>query len=155
MEPEQLAELLAALRWRADELEPMLPPRLAYAGVYHPLIAAATRERLAQLDYDFDRLRVLMAACGWTTVQLIWRESTDTYHARDPFPPGGVVEDPATGAAAAAFGGYLRKLGLVALPARITIHQGHDLGRPSLLKVEIPPGPTTGIRVGGRAVPIA
>lgn len=25
MEPEQLAELLAALRWRADELEPMLP----------------------------------------------------------------------------------------------------------------------------------
>ena len=155
MEPEQLAELLAALRWRADELEPMLPPRLAYAGVYHPLIAAATRERLAQLDYDFDRLRVLMAACRWTTVQLIWRESTDTYHARDPFPPGGVVEDPATGAAAAAFGGYLRKLGLVAPPARITIHQGHDLGRPSLLKVEIPPGPTTGIRVGGRAVPIA
>ena len=47
-----------------------------------------------------------MAACGWTTVQLIWRESTDTYHARDPFPPGGAVEDPATGAAAAAFGGY-------------------------------------------------
>ena len=155
IEPEQLAELLAALRWRADELEPMLPPRVAYAGVYHPVIAAATRERLAELDYDFDRLRVLMAACGWTTVQLIWQENIDTYHARDPFPPGGVVEDPATGAAAAAFGGYLRELGLVAPPARITIHQGDDLGRPSLLKVEIPPGPATGIRVGGRAVPIA
>lgn len=155
MESEQLVELLAALRWRADELEPMLPPRVAYAGVYHPVIAAATRERLAELDYDFDRLRVLMAGCGWTTVQLIWRESIDAYHARDPFPPGGVVEDPATGAAAAAFGGYLRELGLVAPPARITIHQGGDLGRPSLLNVEIPPGPTTGIRVGGRAVPIA
>jgi len=155
IEPEQLAELLAALRWRADELEPMLPPRVAYAGVYHPVIAAGTRERLAELDYDFDRLRVLMAACGWTTVQLIWQESIETYHARDPFPPGGVIEDPATGAAAAAFGGYLRELGLVAPPARITIHQGDDLGRPSLLKVEIPPGPATGIRVGGRAVPIA
>ena len=105
MESEQLVELLAALRWEADELEPMLPPRVAYAGVYHPVIAAATRGRLAELDYDFDRLRMLMAACGWTTVQLIWRESIDTYHARDPFPPGGVVEDPATGAAAAAFGG--------------------------------------------------
>ena len=155
MDSEQLAELLAALRWRPDELEPVLPPRVAYAGVYHPLIAAATRERLAELEYDFDRLRVLMAACGWTTVQLIWQESIDTYHARDPFPPGGVVEDPATGAAAAAFGGYLRELGLVTPPARITIHQGDDLGRPSLLNVEIPPGPATGIRVGGRAVPIA
>jgi PhzF family phenazine biosynthesis protein len=152
--PQELAELLAALRWRADELEPMLPPRIAYAGVYHPVIAAATRERLAELDYDFDQLRALMARCGWTTVQLIWRESSDTYHARDPFPPGGVVEDPATGAAAAAFGGYLRELDLVAPPARITIHQGHDLGRASLLTVEIPPGAATGIRVSGRAVPI-
>jgi PhzF family phenazine biosynthesis protein len=155
IESEQLVELLAALRWRADELEPMLPPRVAYAGVYHPVIAAATRERLAELEYDFDRLRVLMAACGWTTVQLIWRETIDTYHARDPFPPGGVVEDPATGAAAAAFGGYLRELGLVSPPARITIHQGDDLGRPSLVNVEISPGPTSGIRVGGHAVPIA
>ena len=33
-----------------------------------------------------------------------------TFHARDPFPPGGVVEDPATGAAAAALGAYLREL---------------------------------------------
>jgi predicted PhzF superfamily epimerase YddE/YHI9 len=40
-----------------------------------------------------------------------------------------VVEDPATGAAAAAFGAYLRELGLVALPATISIHQGDDMGR--------------------------
>jgi PhzF family phenazine biosynthesis protein len=152
--PDELAELLAALRWRADELEPALPPRVAYAGVYHPVVAAATRERLAGLDYDFDRLGTLMAACDWTTVQLIWRETSDTYHARDPFPPGGVVEDPATGAAAAAFGAYLRELGLVEPPARITIHQGEDLGRPSLLTIEIPPGAATGIRVSGRAVQI-
>ncbi len=155
IEPHELAELLAALGWRADELEPALPPRVAYAGVYHPVIAAATRERLAELDYDFDRLGVLMAACNWTTVQLIWRESRDTYHARNPFPPGGVVEDPATGAAGAAFGGYLRELNLVVTPAQITIHQGQDLGRPSLLRIEIPPGATTGIRVSGRAVPMS
>ena len=39
------------------------------------------------------------------------RGRDDVFHARNPFPPGGVVEDPATGAAAAAFGGYLRELG--------------------------------------------
>jgi PhzF family phenazine biosynthesis protein len=66
---------------------------------------------------------------------------------------GGVVEDPATGAAAAALGAYLRELGMVEPPATITIHQGDDIGRPSLLDVGIDPG-SVGIRVSGRAVPI-
>ena len=39
-----------------------------------------------------------------TTLQLVWREAPDRFRARDPFPVGGVVEDPATGAAAAALG---------------------------------------------------
>ena len=71
-----------------------------------------------------------MAARDWTTIQLVWRERRRAFHARNPFPPGGVVEDPATGAAAAAFGAYLRELGLVDPPATVTIHQGDDLGRP-------------------------
>ncbi len=150
-----VAELLAALRWTADELDPLLPPRVAFAGAHHPVLAAATRERLARLDYDFDRLGALMAARDWTTIQLVWRESADTFHARDPFPPGGIVEDPATGAAAAAFGAYLRALDLVDAPARVTIHQGHDLGRPSLLIVDIPAGADAGISVTGTAVALA
>ena len=51
-----------------------------------------------------------MGRQGWTTTNLFWSESATTFHARNPFPPGGAVEDPATGAAAAAFGGYLRDL---------------------------------------------
>ncbi|MDI1463019.1 PhzF family phenazine biosynthesis isomerase [Catellatospora sp. KI3] len=149
-----LTELLAALGWSADDLEPVLPPRLAYAGVWHPVIAAASRERLAELSYDMDALAPLMARRGWTTVALVWRESATVFHARNPFPPGGVYEDPATGAAAAAFGGYLRELGLVAAPATITVRQGDDMGRPSLLTVAIPAG-TGGIDVTGTAVPLA
>src|SRR5207247_11293384 len=108
------------------------------AGGFHPLPAAATRERLARLDYDFDRLGDLMRAREWTTVQLVWREHHSLFHARDPFPVGGVVEDPATGAAAAAFGAYLRELGLVTPPAAVTILQGEDLGRPRRLDGHIP-----------------
>jgi PhzF family phenazine biosynthesis protein len=78
-----------------------------------------------------------MAERAWTTVHLVWAESDLAFHARDPFPPGGVVEDPATGAAAAAFGGYLRALSLVPLPARVTVFQGADMGRPSRLLVDI------------------
>jgi PhzF family phenazine biosynthesis protein len=144
--------LLAALRWDERDLDPELPPRVAYAGAWHPVIAAATRTRLAGLDYDFDALGALMADRDWTTVDLVWRESPSLVHARNPFPPGGVVEDPATGAAAAAFGGYLRELGLVDVPATVTIHQGDDLGRPSLLRVDIPAD--GGIAVTGTAVPL-
>ncbi|MFJ3880543.1 PhzF family phenazine biosynthesis protein [Streptomyces sp. NPDC090077] len=150
-----LAELLAALRWSASDLDPALPPRAAYAGAWHPVIAAASRERLADLDYDMPALGALMARCGWTTITLVQRESADVFHARNPFPPGGVVEDPATGAAAAAFGGYLRSLGLVELPAELTVHQGVDMGRPSLITVGVPADPSAGIEVTGTAVPIA
>src|SRR4051812_18793568 len=103
-----LEEVLGALGWSPDELDPALPPRVGFAGAFHLVLAAATRERLAALDYDYPRLEALMARRDWTTVQLVWREDETTFHARDPFPPGGVVEDPATGAAAAAFGAYLR-----------------------------------------------
>jgi len=148
-----LAEAIGALGWTQAELDPALPPRVAYAGAYHLVLAAGTRERLAALDYDFDRLGALMAAQDWTTVQLVWREGVDRFHARDPFPPGGVVEDPATGAAAAALGGYLRELGAVEPPARITVLQGEDLGRPGRLEVDVPAG-SGGIAVTGRAVRI-
>lgn len=57
-----------------------------------------------------------------------------------------------TGAAAAAFGGYLRELGLISPPAQITIHQGDDMGRPGVLRVGIPQA--GGIDVSGTAVPI-
>jgi PhzF family phenazine biosynthesis protein len=148
-----LDELLAALGWDAVDLDVALPPRAAFAGVWHPVIAAATRARLADLDYDFDRLGALMAARGWTTVQLVWREEPTRFHARDPFPPGGMLEDPATGAAAAALGGYLRALGLVEPPVTLEILQGEDFGRPSRLIVDVLPDRDE-IDVTGTAAPL-
>ena len=115
--------------------------------------APRTRERLADLDYDFDRLAALMALRDWTTIQLVWREEPTRFHSRNPFPPGGVVEDPATGAAAAAFGAYLRELGLVEPPTTVTILQGEDLGRPGRLLVDLHAGRPE-IDVTGAAVPI-
>ena len=151
---EQLDELLGALRWAPEDLDPELPPRVGYAGAFHPVVAARTRERLAELRYDFDRLSALMAARDWTTVQLVWREDPLRFHARNPFPPGGVVEDPATGAAAAALGAYLRELGFVEPPATVTIIQGEDMGRPSRLLVDLHDGRDE-VDVTGTAVPLS
>ncbi|WP_250035062.1 PhzF family phenazine biosynthesis protein [Paractinoplanes maris] len=149
-----LAALLTALRWEADDLDPALPPQVAYAGAYHPIIAARSRERLSRLDYRFDALKELMEARGWTTVQLVYRDGPDSFDVRDPFPVGGVVEDPATGAAAAALGGYLRALRLVPVDATLHLRQGDDLGRPSRLTVSLVPG-EPGVRVSGAAVPLS
>jgi PhzF family phenazine biosynthesis protein len=154
IDADALEALLRALRWDAADLDPALPVRVAYAGARHPVVAAGTRARLADLDYDVAALTELMRRHDWTTIDLVWRESATVFHARNPFPPGGVYEDPATGAAAAAFGGYLRELGLVEVPATLRIHQGHDLGRPSLVTVELPAEPGSGVAVTGTAVPI-
>lgn len=149
-----LDALLAALGWRREDLDPTLPPALAYAGAWHPIIAAASRARLADLHYDFDAFAALMKASGWTTINLVWREDAQTLHARNPFPPGGVVEDPATGAAAAALGAYLAAHDQLPASRAFVIHQGHDLGRPSLLQVAVPIDVVEGVRVSGTAVEI-
>jgi len=151
--PEDLVqEALEALGWRADELDPAIPPARAYAGAWHLVLAVGTAGRLAWLEYDFERLKKTMARDGLTTLQLIWRERDDLFHARDPFPVGGVVEDPATGAAAAALGGYLRSAGLLATPASFVIRQGEAMGRPSVLRVDVPV--SGGVVVRGTAVRI-
>lgn len=150
---DDLDAALGLLRWARGDLDPALPPRIGFAGARHLILAARTRERLAELDYDFDGLRDLMLRLDLTTVDLVQREDERTFHARNPFPVGGVVEDPATGAAAAAFGGYLRELGAVTPPAEVTVHQGVDMGRPSELTVAI--GQRGGIAVSGGAVVIA
>ena len=143
---------LDCLGWSSDELDPQFPVVRAYAGAWHLLVIAATRDRLARLDYDFERMKSLMLEHDLTTLQLAWRESNTQYHSRNPFPVGGVVEDPATGAAAAALGGYLRNAGLVEAPVSLEIRQGEDMGRPSLIRVGIPA--TGGIVVTGAAVRI-
>jgi PhzF family phenazine biosynthesis protein len=144
---------LAALCWRRTELDISLPPKIGYAGARHLILAAASRERLARLEYDFEALKTFMLGRDLTTVDLVFDAGNGLYHARNPFPVGGVYEDPATGAAAAAFGAYLRELGRVITPAQVTIRQGDDMGRPSRITVGIPDGEGP-ITVTGGAVPI-
>jgi len=133
-----LRETLDCLGWTEDDLDPGLPPINAFAGAWHFILAVAGRDSLASLDYDFDALKALMQREGLTTLQLIWRERDDFFHSRNPFPIGGIVEDPATGAAAAALGGYLRDAKLVNPPFRFQIRQGEFMGMPSLIHVAVP-----------------
>src|SRR4029450_11101329 len=155
--PGLVAAALQALRWSADDLDPAYPVLLANAGSEHLVLVAKTRQRLADLDYDFDALARLMREHALVTLQLIWPESKKRYHSRNRFGSSGVGGgrggEPETGAAAAAFGGYLRELGIIGEHAAFTIIQGVDMGRPSKLEVSVIRG-EPGVRVTGAAHPI-
>jgi PhzF family phenazine biosynthesis protein len=152
LDPTLLAACLDTFGWQPADLDPSLVPDLGYAGAWHLILPLANHDTLAAMRYDFAALRELMEAEGITTLQVVWREHPHLFHARNPFPVGGVVEDPATGAAAAALGGYLREYRLVAPPADIVVRQGEDMGRPSTIELHVPTD--GGIVITGAAVPI-
>ncbi|MHA7285315.1 PhzF family phenazine biosynthesis protein [Arthrobacter sp. MDT3-44] len=148
-----LDELLQHLRLTVEELSADLPVQLSFAGNTHPIVPVRDAAVLRRLDYDYDSLKALMMAQGWgATVAVVHRLGPDVFEARNPFPPGGVREDPATGSAAASLGAYLRARGDLTPPSTLTVHQGSDVGRPSVITVDIPP--TGGLTVSGGAVPI-
>lgn len=149
--PQALLETaLGILGWSANDLDETLPPAIAFAGARHLVLATKTEARLDDLEYDFEAFKTLHESADLTTAQLVWRKADDLFLSRNPFPVGGVVEDPATGAAAAALGGYLRDAGFISAPKSMVIHQGGQIGRPSVLHVDIPA--TGGIRISGSAV---
>jgi PhzF family phenazine biosynthesis protein len=154
VDDDDLDEALGALGWTRDDLDPALPPAVAFAGAHHLVLAVRTRRllRAARLDLAADRLAALTTRTGWTTLQLVHRTGPASFEARNPFPPGGVVEDPATGAAAAALGAHLRTLGAVDPPVRLTVHQGAQVGRPGVLLVDVPDGDGAPVAVTGSAV---
>ncbi|MFJ9565108.1 PhzF family phenazine biosynthesis protein [Streptomyces fuscichromogenes] len=145
-----LERLLPLLGWSPEDIDAELAPALSYAGAWHLVVGTACLSTLENLRYDFTGVRSLMTEHNLTTLQLVHRTGPAEFRSRNPFPVGGVVEDPATGAAAAALGAYLRHHGLVRPPADITVVQGVEMGAPSLIRVTVPAG-EAGIRVTGAA----
>lgn len=151
--PEVLTELLELLGVSVATLHPEYPPLQAFAGNWHPVLVFADQAAFDGFTFDPAAMRTLMDAQGWAgTVTTLVVRGPNEFEARNLFPVGTLSEDPATGSAAASVGGYLRELGLVTPPARVVIHQGRHVNRPSLLLVDVPVA--GGIVVSGTAVEI-
>lgn len=145
----EIEEGLALFGLDQDHLEMALNPAHIHAGADHWVFALNDRTRLAAMDYDLDEGRAFMLAHGLVTIMLVFIEDPHTFHVRNAFASGGVWEDPATGAAAAAFSGRLRDVDWPHGGA-ITLYQGEDMGRPSVIKTEITDEISASIRVSGR-----
>ena len=133
------------------DLDQHFPIRLASAGAQHLILVLKDRSTLADMNYDFEPTRKLMLDTHLTTINLIWIESASRIHARNAFASGGVYEDPATGAAAAALAGYLRDLNWNDWNDQnnFEIVQGEDMGVPCRLQVAFESQTGSSIRVSG------
>jgi trans-2,3-dihydro-3-hydroxyanthranilate isomerase len=133
-------------------------PQAVSAGMPFLIVPVKDRDAVARAQVRLD----LWA----TTLSKYWAPQIMVY-ARDPELPGSdlrarvfvpglsVPEDPATGSAAASLGGYLgARDGEPTCTLRWRIEQGFEMGRPSLLDVEVDRtgGEVTAVRVGGRSV---
>ncbi|MFK0686875.1 PhzF family phenazine biosynthesis protein [Mesorhizobium sp. IMUNJ 23033] len=148
--PELIAETLALFGYAAEDIDPVIAPALIHGGADHLVLALKSREALAAMAYDLKAGQELMRREGLVTILLAYAEAPRLFHTRNPFASGGVYEDPATGAATAAFAGYLRDIGWPHGSA-IDIVQGEDMGMRSRLHADIPPTPGSSIRVSGTA----
>jgi PhzF family phenazine biosynthesis protein len=146
--PDVLAEALALFGLAPADLDGRIPPAVAHGGGDHLVLALGDRGALAAMRYDLEAGRALAAREGFVTFALVHAKTPRLFHARNAFPIGGVREDPATGAAAAALAGYLRDLGWPHEGA-IAIRQGEDMGVPCRLDARITPERGAGIEVSG------
>lgn len=147
---ELVAAALSLFGYGETALDPRLPPALIHAGADHLALFLRSRQALAAMHYELEAGRALMQRHGLVTILLGFAETPRLFHARNAFASGGVLEDPATGAATAALGGYLRDL---AWPheGAIEVVQGEDMGMRSRLHAEIPPERGSSVRVAGEA----
>lgn len=143
-----------------------LPPSQVLTGTHAPVVASAglgfciaevAAEALGAATPDTAAFRAALAQApsregGFSL--LAYARDGDAVRARMFAPLAGIPEDPATGSAACALAGLL--LSCNGLPKhRLTIHQGVEMGRPSLLHAHASRG-ADGIRagVGGGAVEV-
>ncbi|RED14245.1 PhzF family phenazine biosynthesis protein [Pontivivens insulae] len=123
------------------------PPVIAEAGARHLVLGLPSRATLAEMSYQFEAGQALMRDHGLVTILLMYEAPDGVVHTRNTFASGGVYEDPATGAASAALGGWFRDAAL--RQGAFDIHQGDDMGAPSRIHVAPLPGIGSGVQVSG------
>lgn len=146
-------EIIATLElfgYDRSVLDGSIPPAKICGGAIHYVIALKTREQLAAMAYDLNQGRAFMRARELVTMMLVHRQADRLFNVRNAFASGGVLEDPATGAAAAAFAGYLRDAEILS-PGRIEILQGQDMGFGSHITAEFGAEKGSSVCVSGTA----
>lgn len=150
LDNEKLSELLALFGLDREQLDLSIPPARIHGGADHYVLMLKSRDDLSSMDYDLQAGRIFMDDRGLITIMLVYKEHDRKFHTRNAFASGGVFEDPATGAASAAFAGYLRDINWPH-ENNFQIIQGQDMGMKSIINVDLTNEKGASIRVSGTA----
>ena len=125
------------------------------AGVPFLFVPVKSREALARSRVRMDAWERTLKDSVAPEIFVFAIEDDDVIRARMFAPTLGISEDPATGGAVTALGGYLARRSAVRDGMlRYSVHQGVEMGRPSLLELEVDvaQGGVSAVRVGGASV---
>jgi trans-2,3-dihydro-3-hydroxyanthranilate isomerase len=141
--------VMTAVGLRAEDAHPELPPQIVSTGMAHVMAPVAEHDALARALPDYSTLFELSEPHGSIVVYLAWLEPDgEAVRARSFTRTAEMGEDPATGSAAGPLGAYLQQR---TGTERLVIRQGEEMGRPSVLEVEMEAGRP---RVSGGVVPV-
>ncbi len=124
-------------------------------GTPYTFVPVAGLEAIARAAPDLSRFPQVFGEMGAFLYTRETKHGENTVHARMFAPQFGILEDPATGSAAAAFAGVAHRFEQPEDGTHtITIEQGFEMGRPSLihLTMQIADGKLTSGEIGGSAV---
>jgi trans-2,3-dihydro-3-hydroxyanthranilate isomerase len=133
-----------------DQLHPDLPAQVVSTGLPHLIVPARDEASVAAAEREPRSLQALLEAAGTDAIYLFASDEEGTAKARMFDVTRGIGEDPATGSAAGPLGAYLAARGVAGMPGSVSIRQGEELGRPSVLRAEVErDGASWSVHVGG------
>jgi PhzF family phenazine biosynthesis protein len=130
----------------------LLPIQVVSTGAPHLLVPVRDRVMIEHANPDGQRLAKILKSVGAEGCYLFSLDpvsTSSTAHARFFNPTVGIVEDSATGTAAGPLACQLVRHGIVKDGSPITIEQGYEMKRPSLLRLEVH---GESVRLAGRCV---
>jgi trans-2,3-dihydro-3-hydroxyanthranilate isomerase len=130
------AAVAAAAGLSEDDLVPELPVRTVSTGLPHTIVPVRDVEALRRADRRGALLGEVARRTGGESLYL-FAEDGEGVTARMFDWETGVGEDPATGSAAGPLGVYLAEHGRAGLPGGVRVRQGEQVGRPSVLEVDV------------------
>lgn len=136
-------DYLSALGLSLADFQSPNPIQTVSTGTPHLILPVSTMRALDRIKPDWDRLKELQKSADYVSISVFTRETRDPTsdaQVRHFAPALGVYEDPVSGSAAGSLASYIIRYGFMqpTLPVTsIVIEQGHYVGRPGRIFVEV------------------
>ncbi len=154
--------LASALGIEPDDILHELPSQVFSTGLPGLIVPLASLDAIQRIALNTPALNAVchsvgaMALCAFTTETV---DKAYHIHARTFAPAIGIMEDPGTGSLAGGLGAYVLQKGILpyepqASTNHMVIEQGHEMGRPCVIEVEVDirQGHVAEVRVSGQVV---